>query len=98
MEITTILWISIVLTLYFILLSPGVLLTLPPNFKTCGYNPFMRLFLVDKMFGGCSTSFYAVIVHSLVFFVIIFGSLYVILKDYEKQYTPEAVIKNKRKL
>jgi hypothetical protein len=50
----------------FFVLSPGVLLTLPPK---CNNKVFLAL-KDDKQ--GCSTSYMAAFVHSLVFGVVMF--------------------------
>lgn len=60
---------ALVLSVFFFALSPGVLLTLPPN-KNC--DVVMQL----HKGGGCSTSYEAALVHSVVFFVVAFLVLY----------------------
>jgi hypothetical protein len=53
-----------ILSVLFFLLSPGVLLTLPPN-NSC--NVFMQL---HKNNDECATSYQAALVHSVVFFIV----------------------------
>jgi hypothetical protein len=60
----------IVLMILFILLSPGVVLTLPPNE---GCNIFYALMDDDSK---CATSYVSVIVHSIVFALAIYGVKY----------------------
>ena len=78
MDSTTLaLLISIAAVLFF-LLSPGVLLTLPPS-DMC--SPIAQFLSGD---GNCATSLPAVAVHTLIF-ALLFGLIaWMLLKDYEK--------------
>ncbi len=60
----------VVLAILFILLSPGVVLTLPPN-ENC--NIFYALMDDDSR---CATSYMSVIVHSIVFVLAVYGVKY----------------------
>ena len=53
----------------FFVLSPGVLLTLPP---TCRGKVFVALKDQEKDSGACATSYSAVAVHSVVFGLVMF--------------------------
>ena len=55
---------SFILALLFFVLSPGVLLTLPPS-HNCG--PFLQMHDHEN----CATSLAAAAVHSVVFFVVV---------------------------
>jgi hypothetical protein len=63
---------ALLMSLLFFLLSPGVLLTLPPN-KNC--DAWMEL---KNKEGGCATSYEAVLVHTAVFFLLAFMASYLV--------------------
>jgi hypothetical protein len=57
---------GIICVLLFFILSPGVLLTLPP---TCNTDFFMTL----RNNNDCSTSYLAAAVHALIFGIVMFA-------------------------
>ena len=60
---------AFLLALLFFLLSPGVLLTLPPG-HNCG------AFLQMQDHENCATSYWAALVHAFVFFVVVVIAMY----------------------
>lgn len=61
-------WYAIVGVVLFFVLSPGVLVTLPPSKNGCGM--WMQ---TTNGNGGCGTSITAVAVHALIFVIIFAG-------------------------
>lgn len=71
--------VSLVFGILFFVLSPGVLLTLPPSTsifpeekELCKGGVFFQMGTVGGRGGGCATTYAAVAVHSVVFMLLVF--------------------------